>query len=109
MPSAQCREHGPPQAQAAPVPPVEKPSVKFPRDGDIFRLDPQTPRAAQALFLKSSVPEGEIVWRVDSRELSERGPSVAWALEPGRHRVYFTLMRDGKPLKSDSVRFMVVK
>ena len=109
MPSAQCRGHGPPQAQAALVPPTGSPSVKFPKDGDIFRIDPQTPRAAQALFLKSSVSEGEIVWQVDKCALPEHGSSVAWALEPGRHTAYFTLMREGKPVKSSPVRFMVIK
>jgi penicillin-binding protein 1C len=107
LPAAVCREHLPP-AEAAAAPPAGGLAVKFPGDGDIFRWDPQTPAAAQAIFLKTDA-EGEIAWRVDARELAERGPSVPWPLEPGRHSVSFAVQRAGKTLRSRPVSFTVVK
>lgn len=106
LPAAVCREHLPPETAAAA--PAEKLSVKFPEDGDVFRLDPQTPAAAQALFFRTSA-EGEIVWRVDARELPGRGPGVAWPLVPGRHSVFFTVERSGVVFRSKPVGFTVVK
>jgi penicillin-binding protein 1C len=107
LPSGVCRDHLPP-AQAAALPPAQKPSVKFPGDGDVFRYDPQTPAAAQAIFLKTEA-EGEITWQVDGRPLPERGPSVAWPLVPGRHSAAFTVERAGTAVRVKPVWFTVVK
>lgn len=108
LPRGQCAEHLPP-AEKEKIPPAEQLSVKFPSDGDIFRLDPQTPRAAQALFFKAAGAEGEIVWTVDGRELPERGASVAWPLAPGRHAVSFKAQRGGRPAASRPARFTVLE
>ncbi len=107
LPSGQCALHGPP-ASSSPAAKPEKLEVEFPKNGDIFRIDPQTPRAAQALFFKSSAP-GEITWTVDGSSLPERGMSVSWPLSPGRHHIYFTAEKDGKTTKSRAVGFTVVK
>jgi len=107
LPSAQCAEHNPAQA-AAPAPAAGKASLDFPKDGDIFRLDPQTPLAAQALFFKASGAEGDIAWTVDGKPAGS-GPSAAWPLEAGRHSVFFTASRGGKAFRSGKVRFTVVK
>ena len=109
LPSGQCAEHLPAEARAALPAAAEKPGIKFPGDGDIFRMDPQTPRAAQALFLKTAAEGEDITWRVDSRELPESGQSVLWPLEPGKHSAYFTMTLDGKPFSSRPVRFTVIK
>lgn len=105
LPEGQCRSHGP--AAAAPAPPrsAARPAVKFPVDGDIFRIDPQTPRAAQALFFKAEGAEGEVVWLVDGRELPERGETAAWPLAPGRHTVSFK----AAGAQARPVRFTVVE
>jgi penicillin-binding protein 1C len=108
LPRGQCAEHLPPAEKAA-LPPAGKLAVKFPSDGDIFRVDPQTPRAAQALFFKASGGEGEIVWTVDGRELAERGPSVAWPLSPGRHSVFFRAYRGGRSAAARQARFTVLQ
>jgi penicillin-binding protein 1C len=108
LPSGQCAEHLP-QAERAPAPVAVKLSIKFPADGDIFRLDPQTPRAAQALFLKAAGAEGEITWTMDGAELSGHGETLAWPLEPGRHSVFFTASKAGKPVRSKTAHFNVVK
>lgn len=82
--------------------------VDFPKNGDIFRLDPQSPAASQALFFKTSSP-GEIIWTLDGKELRERGGSVSWELSPGRHNVYFTAVAKDKIAKSDKVFFRVLE
>ncbi|MDP2864852.1 MAG: penicillin-binding protein 1C, partial [Elusimicrobiota bacterium] len=61
LPPGQCAQHTP-AAELAARPAAAKLSVKFPADGDIFRLDPQTPRAAQALLFKAAGAQGEITW-----------------------------------------------
>lgn len=108
LPAGNCAEHLPPAEKAA-LPPAGKPAIKFPSDGDVFRIDPQTPRAAQALFFKASGAEGEIIWTVDGRELPARGETVEWPLAPGRHTASFSLARSTGALTSRPVRFLVVE
>lgn len=101
----QCASHSPRPAEAAAPP---RPEVAFPKNGDIFKIDPQAPATSQALFLKAAAA-GEITWTVDGRELPERGASVAWPLAPGRHKVHFTSGRDGSAASSPAVSFTVVE
>jgi len=108
LPPGQCTRHKP-DAEPAAKSVAAKLSVKFPSDGDIFRLDPQTPRAAQALFLKSAGAEGEITWTMDGQELPEKGESVLWPLKPGRHSVSFKAFQNGKVLSSKPARFTVIR
>ena len=108
LPPGQCARHKP-EAEPAARPVAAKLSVKFPADGDIFRLDPQTPRAAQALFLKSAGAEGEITWTMDGQELPEKGESVLWPLKPGRHAVSFKAFQNGKVISSKPARFTVIR
>ncbi len=106
LPAGSCAEH---RAPSAPVPAAAgAPRVKYPGEGDVFRVDPQTPLAAQAIFFRTDAT-GDVVWTVDGRELAERGQRAAWPLAEGRHRVYFTVERGGRPLRSPGVSFVVVK
>lgn len=107
MPSGICAMHG--AKKPVPAAPASRPVIKYPVDGDIFRIDPNTPLAAQALFLKASVNDPDTVWRVDSMELPERGPRAEWPLQAGFHRAFFTIERGGKLYRSAPVRFTVVK
>ncbi|MBU2574127.1 MAG: penicillin-binding protein 1C [Elusimicrobia bacterium] len=107
MPSAICGMHG--AKKSAPAVPASRPKIKYPVDGDIFRIDPNTPLAAQAVFLKASVDDPDTVWRVDSKELPERGPRAEWGLRAGFHRAFFTVKRGGRTYRSAPVRFTVVK
>lgn len=103
----QCGEHAPEPERAAAAGPA-RPAVDFPRNGDIFKRDPQAPAASQAVFLRTKAA-GEITWTVDGRELPERGASVAWPLIPGRHKAYFTARRSGAAERSPAVLFTVVE
>jgi penicillin-binding protein 1C len=86
----------------------EWPAVVFPADGDVFKLDPDLPRTAQAVRLRAMVPEGttETVWLLDGRELVRVEPPGGWfwRLEPGRHRIQ---VRAGGRL-SEPVSFLVL-
>ncbi len=107
LPSGRCAVHLPP-AQAPAVPAAAGLSVAFPANGDIFRVDPQTPRAAQAIFFKAAGAAGRVSWEVDGKPAGE-GESVPWALAPGRHSVFFSVLQNGKPIKSNHIRFTVIK
>jgi membrane carboxypeptidase/penicillin-binding protein PbpC len=64
-------------------------AVVFPDEGDVFRIDPDVSRTAQAVRLRAVAqePGDELVWVMDGRELARGRQSdpVFWALEPGRH------------------------
>lgn len=104
--AGQCAEHGPAREAAAPGG-AARAAVDFPREGDIFKLDPQAPAASQAIFLKTSFA-GEITWSVDGIELPERGGSVSWRLAPGRHRAKFKAVSPDNPVRSAEVSFAVI-
>jgi penicillin-binding protein 1C len=101
----QCRAHDP---AGEVVPGKISGKVEFPRDGDIFRIDPQSPLESQALFF-STLAEGRIVWVLDGKELPENGQKVSWGLVPGRHKVLFTAENGGKTFKSTPVVFSVFR
>jgi penicillin-binding protein 1C len=108
LPSGICALHGgsgPAIAAALP----KNAAVKYPMEGDIFRIDPNTPAAAQAIFFKATLDDEDMIWRVDSKELDERGPRAAWRLAPGRHTASFSFMRDGRRRESAPVRFTVLR
>ena len=107
IPSGRCGDHTAPPEPAGRAATAAKPAIKFPKSGDIFRLDPQTPRAAQALFMKADGNNPDTTWWVDGVELSDHGESAAWPLNPGIHRVYFSYSRAGRLFRSSPVRFSV--
>lgn len=82
--------------------------VAFPLQDDVFRIDPGLPRADQAIRLRASVPAGcrELRWVLDGRPLATAA-DPRWRLEPGAHTVYIKARRQGRELRSQSVRFLV--
>ncbi len=78
--------------------------VKFPRDGDVFRMDPAYPKAAQALFFRSSLTADQTVWVLDSRVVPGGG---IWPLAAGRHTLYFRYNNGGS--SSPPVKFLVME
>lgn len=102
--AGQCHEHDPHPEPEAPVAPV---AVKFPKDGDVFKIDPHTPSASQAIFFEAS-SEVEASWILDGKELTARGQSVSWPLSPGRHSLFFTIIEGNMALKSERIFFEVI-
>lgn len=69
-------------------------SVAFPRDGDIFKIDPILPAEHQRLKLQVSLArgiqdKGKIEWYVNGSKVGESRPSSGffWTLHPGSHTI----------------------
>ncbi|MEO0082277.1 MAG: penicillin-binding protein 1C [candidate division WOR-3 bacterium] len=69
----------------------DRPSVLFPDEDDVFKIDPDVSRDCQAVLLKGLVPPGtvEAAWILDGQELARvQAPfTLFWNLVPGRHRL----------------------
>ncbi len=82
--------------------------IAFPRDGDVFRIDPGLRRESQEITFKAVVPgtaEG-IEWTMDGRRLSGK-IAPRWRLEPGEHVLAFKAVIGGRE-KKHRVRFTVL-
>lgn len=103
--AGQCKEHDPVQGSLATE---HKEKIDFPKEGDIFRIDPQSPMASQAIFFKTSSKK-EVRWAIDGETLQESGPSVNWSLVPGHHQVSLMIVNKEKVNKADQISFTVVE
>lgn len=71
----------------------EKFQIAFPRDNDVFKIDPVLRRSFQRIKLKPDIPGGEYIerveWWVDRRKIgSPSSPfSLFWDLKPGIHKI----------------------
>jgi penicillin-binding protein 1C len=67
--------------------------IAFPRHNDVFKLDPILRRSFQRIKLKTNVPEGMAVarveWWVDDRKIGGASSpfTLFWDLKPGLHRI----------------------
>ncbi|MGV8120934.1 MAG: penicillin-binding protein 1C [Candidatus Xenobiia bacterium LiM19] len=84
------------------------PVVTYPKDGDIFRIDPILRKEYQIVHLKTVVPEStlRVEWWVDGKcEGETRYPfTFEWLLRKGTHKVY--VKADGIKT-SETVQFLV--
>jgi penicillin-binding protein 1C len=106
LPQRVCSLHHAPEQAAAPV--SAGLSVEFPKPGDVFRLDPTVARASQSIRLRASGADAQALWRVDGRELAQKGVEAWWRLRAGRHRAEVSVLRAGGIMRSSSVRFQVI-
>jgi penicillin-binding protein 1C len=84
-------------------------SVEFPRQGDMFRVDPATPRNAQAIRLRASPEDSSAVyrWQVDGVTLENKTASAWWPLSRGWHIVACEFKGKNGMESSKPVRFYV--
>ncbi len=89
--------------------------ISFPRDGDIFKLDPILRKEHQRIKLRASVPKTEgiskVEWWVNGDKVGEAvSPSFSlfWNLRPGSYTIKATTVRDGSPLESPLVKVFVL-
>lgn len=75
--------------------------IKFPNDGDVFKINPSYPREAQALLFKSSANK-KVTWFIDGKKLKDNTP---WLLSEGKHKLFCKYGKD----KSKTIEFTVVK
>ncbi|MDQ7065722.1 MAG: penicillin-binding protein 1C [candidate division KSB1 bacterium] len=82
--------------------------IRFPDQGDIFKLDPTLPPAYQRIKLQARAPEtvSQLEWYLDGRLIgrSSRPFFLFWQLIPGRHELQ---VRAGE-LRSPTVEFRVL-
>ena len=111
MPASFCNAHRAASGPAASAAASDPLTVKFPVHGDIFKIDPAFPRAAQALRLKAGgVARAEKVrWTVDGRDLAPDGKAgeAWWPLAPGEHHLSVSALRGARWLSSPPVKIFV--
>ena len=88
--------------------------ITFPRNGDVFKLDPVLRREHQRIKLRAAVPGTEdiakIEWWVNGDKAGEAGSpfSLFWNLSPGFYTIKAIAVRDGSPLESRPVKIVVL-
>ena len=60
-------------------------SITSPANGDVFKIDPSIPRAAQALRLEAACAEKSCRWTLDGEKLPGTSCQTWWPLKPGKH------------------------
>lgn len=108
LPTQTCTKH-----QAPHQPPVRSDptfEIKFPADGDVFKIDPRMAREAQQIRLEANVKDAHarITWWVNSQKLSSKNAMPWWMLRPGVHTLRATLDRPGQPKRTSSIRIRVI-
>ncbi|MDD4003820.1 MAG: penicillin-binding protein 1C [Elusimicrobiaceae bacterium] len=109
LPEAGCPVHKP-EGMVTPARAfVKTVSVSFPKDGDVFVLEPAYPAASQEIKLQAATPcSAPVQWRVDGAAVSSSAGQAWWGLKPGAHSVYFTQECGGKTVKTRPARFRVI-
>jgi len=88
--------------------------ISFPRNGDIFKLDPVLRKEHQRIKLQAAVPRtdgvAKIEWWVNGDKAGEAGSpfSLFWNLSPGFYTIKAIAVRDGSPLESRPVKIVVL-
>lgn len=119
-PSRSCDVHGPVGARAA----VAEGAVRagggpglrlaFPRDGDVFKLDPVLKRDYQSITLRALAPDGggldDVSWWVNGRIAARSGTELAlsWRLRPGSYTIKVTASDGRRRLESRPVTVRVL-
>lgn len=87
-------------------------SIEFPKNGDVFKIDPILRREYQAITLKPKLSENikSITWFVDNEEMpSEKYPfTVSWAIKPGKHVINYEALKGNQVIKSEKVKVTVL-
>lgn len=80
--------------------------IDFPRDRQVFVLDPHAAPGEQAFLPRAAgLAPGEAAWVLDGTQLDARAPWIA--LAPGEHQLL--LQAPGRPEALDQVRFRVLE
>ncbi|OUO56467.1 penicillin-binding protein 1C [Candidatus Avelusimicrobium gallicola] len=60
-------------------------AITSPDKGDVFKMDPSIPRAAQVLRLEAACAEKSCRWTMDGEKLPGISCQTWWPLKPGKH------------------------
>jgi penicillin-binding protein 1C len=88
--------------------------IMFPRNGDVFKLDPVLRREHQRIKLRAAVPGTEgiakVEWWINGERVGEaKSPfSLFWNLRPGSYTIKVTAVKGGSQLESPPVKVFVL-
>jgi penicillin-binding protein 1C len=88
--------------------------ITFPRDGDIFKIDPVLRRDFQAVELKAlisgSIEVRSVEWWINDRKIGDSGFPYAcsWKLAPGTYSIKARAVFNAGVLESRPVRIIVL-
>lgn len=110
LPSRVCDVHKAPERPAAPDRP-KRLRIQFPKQGDVFKLDPQAAKGSQGLHLATNGGPGNegAVWEVDGKRLEGTGEGAWWMFRPGWHQVTLGRDQQGQFVKVQTVGFRVMR
>lgn len=106
--------------QDIPMPPIQISSIgdanglsiAFPKNGDVFKLDPALPYEAQSIPLKAVVPHDidKITWKVDGKIIAVSiSPFVTqMPLKTGNHIIEIEAQSGGKVLQGRAVQIDIL-
>lgn len=84
----------------------------FPRDGDVFKIDPDLRLEYQTISLNPDVNKEvtKVVWKVDNKEFihTEYPYSLTWNLQRGRHTMTFLAYRGNMMYQGEEIHINVV-
>lgn len=88
--------------------------VRFPRDGDVFKLDPVLRRDDQTILFRASVPEGldvaAVEWWINGRNAGRRSApyTLSWKLVPGSYTIRARAVLGTGERDSPAIRITVI-
>ncbi len=94
-----------------PTPPL---IITFPRNGDVFKIDPILRQGYQKLLFKASAQEGfhfdKLEWWINGKKVSETGTqfSYFWKLQPGLYTITVLARNENRVIKSPQVSISVL-
>ncbi len=114
-----CSYHLPTEFVATSEGPISGPAslpfrVSFPRNGDVFKIDPVLRKEHQSVRLKANAPQmqgiAKVEWWVNGDRVGEsKFPfTFFWNLRPGSYTIKAVAVRDGRRLESQPVKVTVL-
>ncbi len=90
-------------------------SITFPRNGDVFKIDPILRHGYQKLQMIASAPEEfrfeKLEWWINGKKEAESGTqfSYSWKLQPGLYTITVLARNESRVTKSRSVSIQVLE
>jgi len=108
LPASICALHSAPVTEKTALSKGER-AVLFPREGDIFKIDPSAALGSQAIRLQATQKISPYeFWEVDGKKIDLENGEAWWSLIPGKHQV--ALVEENAKGKKivQRIRFLVV-
>lgn len=82
--------------------------IEFPKNGDVFKIDPHIPISAQAIKLRAKSENKNIVWNLNGEKFY--GGDELWLdMKEGNYSVYFEFRKGKDLIKSNTIYFSIIK